>query len=264
MEARGNTRPSTQRLPEFWENMAKRYPLPFDEKSQDDTSKVIAMVREKGVEISGAEVLDVGCGTGIYTLPLSREAARAVGIDGSFRMVARMMEQIASLRMTNVTAIQGFWQDIDIKAQGFEKAFDIVWAAMTPAIQKPEDFQKMEACSKKWCVFVGWGRKRDNPLMKEVFEKHGLEFGPPPGVTPHIELLRSMGRAPSLEYFDTSWEWTGTLDESVEHLSGFLKVNGATPDRRKLEDSIAPYLQDGVVSDVSRVEEGLLVWQVDR
>ncbi|MCI5158023.1 MAG: hypothetical protein D3906_06185, partial [Candidatus Electrothrix sp. AUS1_2] len=56
----------------FWEKMAAKYPLPFDEKNLIKTREVIALAEQRGVRIDGATILDVGCGTGVYSLPLAQ------------------------------------------------------------------------------------------------------------------------------------------------------------------------------------------------
>ena len=91
-------------------------------------------------------------------------------------------------------------------ALGFEKAFDIAWISMSPAVQTLQDFEKMEKCAGKWCVYIGWGRKRKNALMEEVFNLHNLDYGPPAGVEAAYDILVRSGRTPSLDYFETSWD----------------------------------------------------------
>ena len=71
MTTESETEKRTGRSKDFWEMKARKYPLPFDRESLRKTEKVIALVKSKGVEISGADLLDIGCGTGIYTLPLA-------------------------------------------------------------------------------------------------------------------------------------------------------------------------------------------------
>ncbi|MCI5209393.1 MAG: hypothetical protein D3910_11510, partial [Candidatus Electrothrix sp. ATG2] len=61
----------------FWEKMAEKYPLPFDEKNLAKTQKVIGKAEQRGVQIDGATILDVGCGTGVFSLPLAQRFIRA-------------------------------------------------------------------------------------------------------------------------------------------------------------------------------------------
>jgi len=246
----------------FWEKMADRYPGPFEEKTLSETQRLISMVKGKGITFKNGSILDIGCGTGIYALPLAREAARITGIDSSEAMVARMERDIEQFNLPNVQTMVMSWKDVDIRETGFEKAFDVVWASMTPAVQSENDFAKMEQCSKNWCVYIGWGRKRKDPLMEAAFASHGLTFGPPPGVSHAFNLLSNAGKKPSLDYVETRWNWSGTFEEAVDDVAGYIMMQPASVDRDKLRKIIAPYEQHGTVYHKTEVEEGLLTWQV--
>jgi SAM-dependent methyltransferase len=247
----------------FWERMALNYPLPFEEKTLAGTYRVLNLVRKEGVEIKDAVILDIGCGTGIYTLPLAREAVMVTGIDDSETMIARMMQVITSTGIQNVHPVKASWKDIDISALGFEKAFDIVWTSMSPAVQTGEDFKKMEKCSRRWCVYIGWGRKRKNALMEAIFKLHGLRHGPPPGVWAAYDLLIRSGRTPSLSYFEASWTWEGTAEDALENMSCFIEMHGGRACRNLIKKVLARHERDGLVYHTTEVEEGLMVWEVE-
>jgi 2-polyprenyl-3-methyl-5-hydroxy-6-metoxy-1,4-benzoquinol methylase len=134
METHCESYPRQEKFNAFWERMALRYPLPFEEKTLADTRRVLSLVKSKGVEFLKASVLDIGCGAGIYTLPLACEAAMVTGLDDSETMIARMTDVMSCADIQNVHPVKAAWKDIDISACGFEKAFDIVWISMTPAV----------------------------------------------------------------------------------------------------------------------------------
>ncbi|MBA3027602.1 MAG: methyltransferase domain-containing protein [Desulfobacteraceae bacterium] len=246
----------------FWNKMAGHYPLPFEEKTLRDTQRVIALAREKGVAVEGRTLLDIGCGTGIFTLPLAREAMEVTGLDSSPAMIERLKAQADLHGMANVNTRVLSWKEADLAKEGFEKAFDGVWASMTPAIQTENDFFKMEQCAKHWCVYIGWGRKRENPFLQSAFEMHGLQFGPPPGAFKSRDILMDMGRSPSLDLFGASWDWKGTAELAVESMAGHIEMQGRTADRRKLLEFARSNQENGLVRHTTHVEQGILVWQV--
>ncbi len=244
----------------FWERMALHYPLPFEDRTLEDTRKVFSLVRDKGVEFSGTSILDIGCGNGIYALPLAGEAAMVTGLDDSETMIARMTEVVEMERIRNVRAVKAAWKDIDIAARGFEKAFDIVWISMSPAVQTAQDFERMERCARKWCIYIGWGRKRKNAFMEEIFGLHGMQYDPPPGVGAAYDILASMGKTPSLDYFETSWEWTGPAEEALEDAVCFIEMQGGKARRDLIRKTLDRRRKNGLIHHVTDVEEGLLVW----
>lgn len=246
----------------FWNRMAEHYPDPLDEKTLSETNEAISIIKGRGVEIDRASILDIGCGTGTYTLPLSRDAEAVTGLDDSDVMIERLTSSISLSGIRNVYPVKASWKDIDIKASAFEKAFDIVWASMTPAIKARQDFNKMERCSKKWCVYIGWGGKRENRLMEEIFELHGLKYGPPQGVEGAYDIVTQAGRTPSLDYFEAEWDWTGSVDEAIEDVECFLEMQGGKPDHSIIEAVVGRYEQDGMISHSTSVKEGIMVWKV--
>jgi len=250
------------RFSAFWERMALHYPLPFEEKTLSDTLRVLSVVKRQGVDFSQAAVLDIGCGTGIYALPLAQEAARVTGVDDSAAMIQRMTDVMVPAGIQNVQPVKAAWKDLDISASGFEKAFDVAWISMSPAVKTIHDFEKMEKCARKWCVYIGWGRKRKNQLMEEVFRMHGLAYGPPPGAKAAYDLLVGSGRTPSLDYFETSWDWTGPAEDALEDVACFIEMQGGTANRELIQKTLERHEKDGRVSHTTHVEEGIMVWRI--
>jgi SAM-dependent methyltransferase len=254
-----------ERLRNFWEMKAKKYPLPFDKGSLlEATENIIAIMKKRGVMLSGKRVLDIGCGTGTFALPLAHEASSVTGLDISETMLAMFNELVVKYNITNVDAVHASWRDLDITAQGFEKTFDIVLTAMSMAVMDKDDLTKMEQCSRQWCVYVGWGHKRKNSLMEEVFKEHGMMLRPPPGTKTMFELLSKMNRQPCLDFIETSWDWEGTVDEAVEDIGGHVELEGygKVPQQKIIREIIGRHAKNNIVRHTTYVEEGVIVWRV--
>jgi SAM-dependent methyltransferase len=250
---------------DFWDRMAQHYPMPFDEPTLADTLRVLGLVEELGVEIAHRSILDIGCGTGIYTLPLAREAAMVSGLDDSEAMLSRMVEAASAAGIQNVGPVTASWKTLDPAAHGLEKAFDIAWVSMSPAVQTLPDFEKMEQCARAWCVYIGWGKKRKNNLMEEIFELNDLPFGPPPGAAAAYDILVRAGRTPCFpRFFEATWEWKGTVEDALEEMAGFIEMHGCRPRHRDIEEVLSRCQRDGRVCHTTEVEEGLMVWPVQQ
>jgi SAM-dependent methyltransferase len=255
--------PSENKFKTFWERMARHYPLPFDAPILAVTRQVLTLVKKRKLAISGRTILDIGCGTGIFTLPLACEAAMVTGLDDSTAMLARMGQAATAAGLQNVKPVQASWKTVDLAVLEFEKAFDIAWVSMSPAVKTLDDFAKMEQCARSWCVYIGWGRKRKDGLMEEIFGLHGLRFGPPPGVTAAYDLLVRSGRKPSLpEFFEASWEWTGSTEDALAEMVGFVEMHGGRPQYREIKKILSRHQQDGKICRTTEVEQGLMVWPV--
>ncbi len=246
----------------FWKRKAAGYPLPFDEKTFAATSRLFSLVRRRGVEFRDADILDIGCGTGIHALPMAREARKVIGLDASQAMAGIMGDEIARHGFGNVHAICSGWNDVDVGGSGFADAFDIVWTSMSPAVRSREDLMKMESCSRRWCVYIGWGRKRINALLEAAFKLHGLDFGPPPGAGNLGRMLSESGRKYSIDRVETSWEWSGTMAAAVEDIAGYIEMAGFPPNREKLKEMLSEWETDGTIRHTTEVEMEVLVWEV--
>jgi SAM-dependent methyltransferase len=251
-----------QRLHSFWERMADRYPSPFDDKSLTDTGKVIDLVEARGAKIDGAAILDIGCGNGMYSLPLARRAAWVTGLDFSAGMLARLEQMRAKYGITNVSTMQSSWKEADIVALNLESSFDIVWTSMTPAVREAEDIIKMRRCAKGWCVYIGWGKVRKNELLEEVFRTHGHSFGPPPGTAAVQSILKTQGIATEMDLLKTYWDWEGSLDEAINHVTDFFEVqSGKTAQPEIIRSIVRRFSEKKRVKHRTEVEMGILVWR---
>ncbi len=102
----------------FWEKMATKYPLPFDEKSLADTIRLIELVEARGVQIDGASILDIGCCPSGQPRCWDRIFFKAwlTALNGNGRSMALPTPLSCAAHETS-------W--ISPVAQGLEKGFDI-------------------------------------------------------------------------------------------------------------------------------------------
>lgn len=242
---------------------AKRYPKPFSEKVHPKVVSLIERIKKAGVDFKNRMVLEIGSGTGVYTLPMAQEASFVYGIDCSEEMGRVLLKEAEKHRIKNIHIQIGFWDEMDIDALGLRKNFDLVFAIMTSAVKTQEDLLRMEACSKRWLCYVGWGRKRRNPLMEEVFKLHGLELKPPPGALSVYQILKGLGRNPSLEFFEDSWDWEGSMEEALEDLSGFIEMHGIHSEKEIILEVLHQHEIGSYINHTTYVEEGLIIWEVE-
>jgi SAM-dependent methyltransferase len=253
---------SPEAIKAFWNVKAKRYPLPFDPKTLRKTEEIIALAKGRGAMVPGARILDIGCGTGIFTLPLAREAARVTGVDFSETMLSRLNEEAGSRGIKNVDVLYSTWKDADIKELAFQRAYDTVWSSMSAAIRNEGDLEKMEACSQQWCVFIGWGSMRKNTLLERAFELHHLTLSPPPGAYSIYGMLKNRGIKPTLDFIDTSWEWEGAVDEAMEDIGGHIEMQGTVCNKAVLRELLVQEAHDNVIHHTTYAEQGVIVWRV--
>src|SRR4051812_27010020 len=60
-----------------------------------------------------ATVLEIGAGTGEFTLPVATLAASVTAVDISPHMLAELERKAAAARITNITAFEADWETLD-------------------------------------------------------------------------------------------------------------------------------------------------------
>ncbi len=246
----------------FWASKALRYPRPFDPETERQNRELFSLVESRGVSFAAATILDVGCGTGVHSLALARRAAHVVGLDSSAAMLDIFERERVAAGIENAQSWLVSWKELDIDAVGLAKAYDIAWASMTPAVSTVEDLSKLQHCARRWCVYIGWGRVRRNVFWQDLYARHGLEFGPPPGVAAIQALLREQGREVAVDYLESEWEWVGTVAEAAAEARLALEHAGARPCSETIAAVVAAHARNGEVRHCTLAEKGVMVWPV--
>jgi hypothetical protein len=98
--------------------------------------------------------------------------------------------------------------------------------------------------------------------MEEAFRLHDLRYEPPPGAGAAYDILVRARRNPSLDYFETSWDWTGPPEDALEDIVCFIEMQGGRARRDAIKKLLDRHGPDGLISHTTHVEEGILVWPV--
>lgn len=242
----------------FWNCRARHYPLPFDPATLEKTGRILRLLRGMGADFAGRDILDIGCGTGVYALPLARKAGKVLGIDSSGAMLGVFRKQARSRKITNARCRAADWAKV--RASEVRGGFDIALASMTMAISGKAALLKMEAASRELCVYIGWAGVRKNSLLEAVYAHHGLEYRAPEGAERVLKTLRCMGRRPRVKFITDSWEKIASPSATLRELAAGVRVNGAKLDREWTEAFLGRKARGGLVRQVTRVRKALITW----
>ncbi len=72
----------------------------------------------------GQRIMDIGCGTGIYTLELARRGARVIGMDPSVEMIAMAKEKLRLASLTGLF-VCGSAEALPFRSQKFDLALAV-------------------------------------------------------------------------------------------------------------------------------------------
>ncbi len=244
----------------FWNCRAGNYPLPFDPSTLAKTTRILRLLRGLGADFTGRDILDIGCGTGIYALPLAGKAGKVLGIDSSPAMLRIFREQRLARKIKNARCRAAAWSEVP--ASEVRSGFDIALASMTNAVRKRSDLLKMEAAARERCVYIGWAGIRKNSLLEAVYAHHGLQYRAPEGAGRVLKVLKGMGRRPRVKFITDSWTRSASPEATMRELAVTIGVNGAKLDRKWTEAFLKHRTRAGKVSQLTRVRKGLITWTV--
>jgi len=253
--------------PRFWDNAAKDYDNGSDEKRDRETVALIGLLRDRGVTIDGARVLDIGCGTGRLAVAFAGEGADVTATDFSAAMLAELEKKLDVSLKGAVHPLQVDWETVDLDAMGWVKAFDLVIAHMTPAVRRPEAFLRMIEASRSFCMLKGWAGRRDKEVLSKLWKD---VMGEPmrdrtPDVIFEFNLLYAMGYYPDMRIEEICHERHTTVGDAVTRYCDYFHGVSERP-RNEIEAAIRPRLEklasDGVIREKTVGRTGMMIWKV--
>lgn len=149
-----------------WNKKADTYPR-YKERGDTFVESVIESARQNGVRFSGKTLLDIGCGTGRYTLHLAEEAAGVTGMDVSEEMLKILEQDAAKEGLTNINTLCCDWKDFSCK-----NPFDITFCTISPSVKTLDDFIKMVGCAGESAVFLGWINREEPKSIQKIYKHY--------------------------------------------------------------------------------------------
>jgi len=218
-----------------WDTMAQDFPR-FEPTLTPVQTQFYEALSELGVEFAGKNVLDIGAGTGRYTLHTAQKCAHITALDISPRMLEVMRQSAREHGISNLTTIVSEFGKFTPP-----EPFDIAYLTMSPAILDEADFEHFLSIARVHAYFSDIGGHDDS------FVAHFSErFGDPAGED-IIVLLERFLRARGVECRSrdivTHDEYEITPERGFEMISWQFRTRGIEFDeaalRREIDDIIA-------------------------
>jgi len=238
-----------------------------NDRQKKKADEVLKLLKKAGFSAKGAKVLDIGCGPGALSIPLARAGAKVTAVDIASGMLDRL-KATAKNEKLDITAMEASWYTADIDKMKFRRKFDLVLASMTPAVRDLETFNRMMACSKKYCYYSNF-IKRDmggmaHPELHKILgdipvtghahgpKDHdhgpaGHEHGPGPGLVYPFMYLYTLGYQPVLRLSHAKRSREREWMEAADHTIGMVekKRKMSADEKKKLRDYFKNASVDG-------------------
>jgi len=214
------------------------------------------------------DVLDIGCGTGKYSIAIAKRCRSVTGIDFSPKMIEIAKAKADSLKLDNVSYFCEDWHDFDLKKAGWENRFDLVFAHMTPAIQSAHTFQKMIDASRGWCVLSKPTRRTDlvsDAVKKLVAVTERLESADN-DIVFAFELLWKQGYYPRIEYEHQQWNMEKTIEQAYDMYINRIKSyrNISLEEEKRIKDYLNSIAKDGIIHEKVNTTITTLYWHKNK
>lgn len=255
------------RMAEFWNKRSGNYANNIEKDNRKKrTDEILGLLEEVGFNPESSRVLDIGCGPGTLTLPLSKLGAEVTALDISSGMLDRLKDSVKKESLP-VDIIECSWWTADIDELGFRNEFDLVIASMTPGVKDIESFDKMMACSKNLCYYSNFLRREEDRAYRDIRSSilgensannmNGIVF---PFMYLYISGYRPLIRV-NYSKWDEKTDWREAADQAIDFIGRGRDFDDET--KEKIRDYYKNASVDGIYHSESDVYTGMMTWEVN-
>lgn len=240
---------------EIWDLKEKNYPK-FDDKDSEFEKKIINFTQDWGIRYDNKKVFEVGCGTGAYTILLAPIAKHIYALDFSQQMLKSLKESAIKFGVIDkITCIIS-----DFLEYKDDRAYDITFAAMTPALDSEYAFIKFNKLGKIH-IWLGWAGKRESKVMNEVFKSHDQELRVP-NTSKHLkEWLEKQNISYKNKVLEHKWKSELSLEDMVDDQAIHLKMQGIEPNLEIIKKVLTNFIdKNSKIVNETDVRLELIYW----
>lgn len=235
-----------QQMQVMWNNRAEEF-----SKIKCSEEDITLDFIEQKISLAGKRVIDVGFGAGRFLVPLAQRGMEIYGVELAENMIrfANQKLEDAQVDYHKENLLNSSWEDIDLKKLGWEKAFDLVFLSMSPAISSYGQLEKVLRASKEG-VFMSAHMYRKDSLLEELKMSLGMESeeGYIGKLIPIFNILFEQGYFPDLKFVSSTNERTVNKEDvllrythwlfGVEHTEEQKKIVAAELAKREVSGKI--------------------------
>jgi len=242
---------------DFWDRRARGY----RSSTQETAGKDPFYLRLRDIVTPQTSILDVGAGTGRFTLALAPQAKHIIAVEPNAAMLGYLRQDASERGLTNISYLQATWQDAPNDLQA-----DIVICShvLYPIRDIVPFLAKLQAAALHGCYLYMFATHLDTLLNDLWRHFHGDERQLPPAYIHVLDVLYEMGIYANVEIvkLPSSLRYHA-LDVAVNELLERLILPGDEQTRNELRGLLAGWLveQDGVLIPPSQQGMvGAVVW----
>jgi SAM-dependent methyltransferase len=238
--SRGNRTPDmwADRALEFKEGVGRKWARP-------DSSRefILSQLQPDG------SVLDIGAGTGAWSILMSPRVKHVTAIEPSASMIGVMRNSLAAENISNVSIVEGEWPDVSVESHDYSLCSHAMYAA--PDLRA--FVLKMVACTRRMCFLLLRAPNLDGVRAEAASHIFGQPLDSPNFIIAYNVLLQAGIYASVL--MENTGLWEPRASESMEDALADMKRFLALGDSAEYDE----YLM-GLLKRRLTWEEGKYVW----
>lgn len=252
----------------FWDSRAEEFnQRVYTGEGEERLNKIIELLTSKGMLTGEGNILDIGCGPGKYAVEFAKRAKSVTGVDISQRMIACAKENAAIKGLSNTEFKAADWEELDIDYLGWDKKFDLVVAAMCPAINNKAALEKMVNTSRGYCFLSNFVERTDevkDHLSKYIVWQNAKGGGYGKGIYCSFNILWLMGFHPEITYINTAWEHVMSIDKAADFYCSHFEMTQKVSSEQKsfIRNYLEQIAENGLVKETVKAKIAWMTWKV--
>ncbi|MCB5286099.1 MAG: class I SAM-dependent methyltransferase [Candidatus Cloacimonetes bacterium] len=211
-----------------------------------------------GILEGSTDLLDVGCGPGTCILPFRGRVGSITCLDPSPGMLSRAAGLCEENGIRDVSLICCDWGSFPE-----DRGYDVVFSSLCPAMNSPDSLEKMERCSRGFCVYVssaGRGCSMESEIWRELGYDCSYE-----GYNPRYPygFLLSKGRRPRLRFYRETRLVSDRVEDRIQretaNVARYLSVGERELD--SIRSVVRSHASDGVLEELQEIRMGMITWE---
>ena len=230
---------------EKWNKKAKTY-AKFDGNLSEFGKRIFAIFRDENIDFEGKTLIDVGAGTGVYSLYLATLGAKVCALDSSEGMLNELRKSALKYGIRLEKIIN---DDFANFAKFNERKFDIAFLSMAPALQSEADFDSFLALGERK-IYINWASDRNSSMLAPIFAHFGVEKSPVDLSTQNFELnLKNKSIKFSSHLLSEKRIMKRNLGEAVENALWHLGMSDVKANSYEVQKLLENKVQNGIITD---------------
>jgi len=241
---------------EKWDIKSQNFPRYKDNTFQKDIIKILQKENYLKNEFT---ILDIGCGTGVYTIELAKNASKVIALDISSKMLKFLEEDAKKEGVENISIKYSTWEEF----KNIPNSFDLVYASLTPAIRTEEDYNKMMETSQKYLAYLGWAGNKKSNIEILFNESHNIPIIDLNDAKPLKEYLLSKNIKHKIIQFNQTFQREMSIASATLYVQELMFANNGNMDLsvEEMYDTLTPLIQEEKVHFELNGDMELILWE---